>query len=296
MLGHRSIYHDGWRAVCPWPGPSFTEAGKPVGEPIPTATLTELDAKHWELYHVAEDFAENHNVAAENRDKLIEMVTQWYVEAGKYKVLPVDGRIMQRAMEERPTIAIERKSYTYYPGTQVVPGQVAADVRNRPHSITADADIPQEGAEGVLVSIGGVDGGFSIYIKDGKLCYVHNYVGKEIMIVRSEKTVPPGRHELRFEFEPTGKPDIRNGKGSPGRAQLYIDKKLVGQMEMAVTTPVSYGIGAGMSIGADVGSPITTDYRAPFRFTGKLYTLKVDLSGELIVDDELTMRKIMARQ
>src|SRR5512137_384089 len=134
MLGHRSIYHDGWRAVCPWPGPSFTEAGKPVGEPIPAQTLTELDAKHWELYHVAEDFAENHNVAGENKAKLIEMVAQWYVEAGKYNVLPVDGRVMQRAMEDRPTIAIDRKSYTYYPGTQAVPATVAPNILNRPHS------------------------------------------------------------------------------------------------------------------------------------------------------------------
>jgi hypothetical protein len=293
-MGHRSIYHDGWRAVCPWPGPSFTEAGKPVGEPIPAAALTELDAKHWELYHVAEDFAENHNVAAENRAKLIEMVTQWYVEAGKYNVLPVDGRIMQRAMEERPQIAIDRKRYTYYPGTQVVP--MPPSTFNRPHSFTADAEIPAAGAEGVLLSMGGVDGGYSFYVKDGKLCYAHNYVGKEIMIVRSKDNVPAGRHDLRFEFEPTGKPDIRNGKGSPGRAQLYIDKKLVGQIEMAVTTPVSYGIGAGLSVGADVGSPITSDYKAPFPFTGKLYTVKVDVSGELIQDDELTIRKIMARQ
>jgi len=294
MMGHRSIYHDGWRAVCPWPGPSFTEARKPIGEPIPAATLTELDAKHWELYHVAEDFAENHNVAAENRAKLIEMVAQWYVEAGKYNVLPVDGRVMQRAMEERPTIAIDRKCYTYYPGTQVV--TMPPSTFNRPHSFTADVEISPAGAEGVLLSMGGVDGGYSFYVKDGKLCYVHNYVGKEIMIVRSKDSVPAGRHELRFEFEPTGKPDIRKGKGSPGRAQLYIDKKLVGQIEMAVTTPMSYGIGAGLSVGADVGSPITSDYKAPFPFTGKLYTVKVDVSGELIQDDELTMRKIMARQ
>src|SRR5271170_2055371 len=87
MMGHRSIYHDGWRAVCPWPGPSFTEAGKGFGEPIAGATLTDLDTNHWELYHVDKDFAENHDVAARNRPKLIEMIAQWYVEAGKYNVL-----------------------------------------------------------------------------------------------------------------------------------------------------------------------------------------------------------------
>jgi len=296
MMGHRSIYHDGWRAVCPWPGPSFIEAEKPFGEPIPAATLTELDANHWELYHVAEDFAENHNVAAQNRAKLIEMVAQWYVEAGKYNVLPVDGRVMLRAMEERPQIAVDRNSYTYYPNTQPMSGGGSVVTLNRPHSITADAEIPKEGAEGVLFSVGGVDGGYSFYVKAGKLCYVHNYVGKEIMIARSKDNVPAGRHQLRFEFEPTGKPDIRAGKGSPGRAQLYIDKKLVGQLEMAITTPMSYGLGGGMSVGLDTGSPVTSDYKAPFPFTGKLYKVTVDVSGQLIVDDELAMKKIMARQ
>ncbi len=83
MFGHRAIDHDGWRAVCPWPGPSFTEAGKPFGAPITADTLTDIDTHHWELYHVAEDFAENHDLAAEHGDKLIELIAQWYVEAGK---------------------------------------------------------------------------------------------------------------------------------------------------------------------------------------------------------------------
>ncbi len=108
MMGHRSLYHDGWRAVCPWPGPSFTEAGKPFGEPISADILTELDAKGWELYHVEKDWAENHNVAAENRPKLIEMVATWYAEAGKYNVLPIDGRGVLRFADERPEITINR--------------------------------------------------------------------------------------------------------------------------------------------------------------------------------------------
>ena len=82
MLGHRAIDHDGWRAVCPWPGPSFTEAGKPFGVPITAADLTDLDAHHWELYHITEDPAENHNLAENHRDKLIELIAMWYTEAG----------------------------------------------------------------------------------------------------------------------------------------------------------------------------------------------------------------------
>jgi arylsulfatase A-like enzyme len=176
MMGHRSIYHDGWRAVCPWPGASFTEAGAFFGEPIPAEKLTELDASAWELYHVAEDFAENYNIATENRAKLIELIGQWYVEAGKYNVMPVDGRGTARFAEERPQIAKDRASYTLYRGTQSVPANAGPRLLNRTHSITADVVIPEGGAEGVLTSYGGTDGGFSFFVKDGKLQYVQNYV------------------------------------------------------------------------------------------------------------------------
>jgi arylsulfatase len=296
MMGHRSIYHDGWRAVCPWPGPSFTEAGAFFGTPIPAEKLTELDATSWELYHVAEDFAENHDVAAENRARLIEMIAQWYVEAGKYKVLPVDGRGTQRLAEERPQIAADRTSYTYYPHTQGVPYNAGPRLLNRTHSITADVKIPKGGAEGALVSFGGTDGGFALYVKDGKLQYVHNYVAREYLHVASADPVPDGRHQLRYEFEVTGKPDIAKGKGTPGRGQLYVDGKLVGQADFPVTTPLSLGLTGGITVGADPGAPAAPFYDPPFEFTGTLYSVTFDVGGDVIKDEEAEMRQIMARQ
>ncbi len=295
MMGHRSIYYDGWRAVCPWPGTSFTEAGKPFGTPIPAEVLTELDATSWELYHVEEDFAENYNVAAENQEKLIEMIAQWYVEAGKYNVLPVDGRGNQRAQEERPVIAPPRDSYTYYPGTQAVPNNAAAIVLNRPHAITADVDFKQ-GDEGVLLAHGGNDGGYSLYVMDGKLHYAHNFVTRTIYHVESLEPVPEGRHQLRYEFEVTGKPDLLQGKGAPGRGQLYIDGKLVGQIEIPISTPNIFGLTGALSCGANPGSPVTPDYKPPFEYTGTLFSVTVDVSGELIKDTEAEMRMILARQ
>jgi arylsulfatase A-like enzyme len=296
MLGHRSIYHDGWRAVCPWPGTSFTESGIPFGTPIPAEKLTELDATAWELYHVVEDFAENYNVADENRPRLIEMIAQWYVEAGKYNVLPVDGRGQQRFADDRPQIAADRTSYTFYPGTQEVPVNAAAKITNRPHSITADVEIPEGGAEGVLISQGGIDGGYSFYVKDGKLQYLYNYVARTFYHVESTTLVPTGRHQLRYEFEVTGKPDILKGLGSPGLGQLYIDGELVGQVEMEVTNPIMLGLASGVAIGADPGSPVTDKYKAPFNFNGVIHNVTMDVSGELIHDSEAEMRAIMARQ
>ncbi len=319
MMGHRSIYHDGWRAVCPWPGPSFTEAGKFFGAPIPAEVLTDLDANHWELYHVAEDFAENYNMAPErrtvveeigealgithetpeqaaNRAKLIELIGMWYVEAGKYKVMPVDGRGTARFAEERPQIAKDRTSYTFYPGTQSVPFNAGPRLLNRPHSITAEVDIPEGGAEGAMVSYGGTDGGYAFYVKDGKLQYVQNYVARDYLHVESTEPVPSGRHSLRFEFEVTGQPDIANGKGTPGRGQLYVDNKLVGQADFPVTTPLSLGLTGGITVGADPGAPVAPFYKSPFEFNGTIYSVTFDLSGELIQDSEAEMRQILARQ
>jgi len=296
MMGHRSLYHDGWRAVCPWPGTSFSEAGQGFGMPIPAERLTELDATAWELYHVTEDFAENHNVASENRAKLIEMIAQWYVEAGKYNVLPVDGRGQQRFGDERPVIAKDRTSYTYYPGTQEVPVNAAARIINRSHSITADVEIPEGGAQGVLISQGGIDGGYTFYVRGGKLRYAYNYVARNFYHIESVAPVPEGRHKLRFEFEVTGKPDIFKGKGAPGRGQLYIDNELVGQLDMPVTCPIMLGLASGVAVGADPGAPVIREYRPPFAFNGTIYSVTIDVSGKLIQDTEAEMRAVMARQ
>ena len=295
MMGHRAIYHDGWRAVCPWPGPSFAEAGTGFGNPISAEKLTELDATGWELYHVDEDFAETKDVAAENRDKLIAMIATWYVEAGKYEVMPVDGSGLLRLMAEKPLIALPRDRYTYLPNTQSVPNFAAPKVLNRPHSITADVEIPPEGAEGVLLSQGTAAGGYSFYVKDGKLHYAHNYVGRQILEVESEDVVPAGKHELRFEFEPTGEADPSKGKGAPGRLQLYVDGTLVGNAEAPLTTPFMFNPGA-LTCGANPGSPVTPDYEGPFTFTGTLHSVTLDVSGELIQDPEAELRAHLARQ
>ncbi len=295
MFGHRAIDHDGWRAVCPWPGPSFAEAGKGFGEPISEQTLSTLDAEGWELYHVAEDPAETRNVAADNRDRLIAMIGTWYVEAGKYQVMPIDGSALARIIGEKPVIALPRDRYTYLPNTQSVPNFAAPQVLNRRHSITAEVEIPAEGAEGVLLSQGTAAGGYSFFIKDGKLRYVHNYVGRQLLGVESEDTVLAGKQQLRFEFEPTGPPDMPNGKGSPGRLQLYIDGSLVGNSDAEVTTPFIFNPGA-LTCGANPGSPVCPEYEGPFAFTGTLHGVTVDVSGDLIHDPESELRMHMARQ
>jgi hypothetical protein len=113
--------------------------------------------------------------------------------------------------------------------------------------------------------------------------------------VQSPTAVPAGRHQLRFEFEPTGDLDLLKGRGAPGRCQLYIDDKLVAETDVPYTTPMILNPGA-LTCGANPGSPITPDYKAPFPFTGTIHTVTIDVSGELITDSEAEMRVAMARQ
>ncbi len=128
MFAHRSIYHDGWRAVCPVPGTSFKESGTFFGMLTLTEDmLRELDAKHWELYDLSKDPTETTDLAASNRAKLIEMIALWYTEAGKYNVFPLDSRGTLRFADERPQLTKDRKTYVYYPHTQMIPENVAVE-------------------------------------------------------------------------------------------------------------------------------------------------------------------------
>ena len=184
----------------------------------------------------------------------------------------------------------------FYPHTQGVPVNATANVLNRPYSITADVEIPQGDAEGVLLSQGGNDGGYSLYVQGGKLRYAYNYVGRNLYYVESAEAVPAGRHQLRFEFEVTGKPDIAHGKGVPGRGQLYIDGKLVGQTDIPLTNSLAIGLLSAIICGADPGAPVTPNYKPPFPFAGTIHSVTVDVSGELIKDEEAEMRRLLARQ
>ena len=300
MFAHRSLYHDGWRAVCPFPGTSFAEAGVSFGMlELSEDRLRELDASSWELYHVDVDPAETVDLAEQERAKLIEMIALWYTEAGKYNVFPLDSRGTMRFADPRPQVATARDTYTYYPGTQGVPENVAAKVLNRAHSITAAVEL-RPGDEGVVICHGSNIGGYSLFVQDNKLHYVHNYVGAQELSVSSSEQLTPGKHLLRYEFEPTGPPDLKAGKGTPGIARLLVDGQSVGQAEFPVTVPLALGIGSGLAVGRNPGSPVSHSYATPFAFTGTITKVVIDISGKPDHDeDEVSKgqaRVAMARQ
>ena len=276
--GTARSYHDGWRAVCPVPGPSFAEAGVGFGMlELTEDRLRELDANGWELYDVEQRPGRDHEPRLPSTgDQLIEMIALWYAEAGKYNVLPLDSRGTTRFADERPQLTDDRETYVYYPGTQVVPENVAVKTLNRAHRITAEVELTGRD-EGVIVCHGSNIGGYTLFVQDDRLHYVHNYVGIKELVVSSERPLTEGRHSLRYEFTPTGKPDLKAGKGSPGTATLFVDDDVVGQADFEVTVPLALGIGSGIAVGRNPGSPVSQRYTTPFRFTGVIDTVTVTL-------------------
>jgi arylsulfatase A-like enzyme len=298
MFGGRSIYHDGWRAICGWPGPNFAEAAKKGhqdADPITPADLAELDETGWELYHVDSDFSETHDVAADHPDKLKELIQLWWEEARTYNVLPLDGTISQRFATPRPSELGSGDRLVFFPGSPVFTlGQ--PKVFNRDYVISADLVVPDEGAEGAIVATGGGTGGYSLYVKDGRLGYVYNYLDIAYFTIAANADLPTGDVNVMLEFEKTGDADIRAGKGAPGTATLIQNGEVVGSVDMDVTVPLIFSA-EGMTVGRDYGDSVSKAiYQPPFDFTGTVKQVTFDLSGDAIEDAEAERRRAMSKQ
>ncbi|MFZ0529580.1 MAG: hypothetical protein WAL91_03460, partial [Propionicimonas sp.] len=299
MMGHRAIYHEGWRAVCPWPGPSFSEAaehGLRFGSKITPEVLEGLESTGWELFNLAEDWAETRNVASEYPEKLAELITLWWREAEKYQVLPLDGEVLYRLGVERPTLSGPTDKHVFYPGGAGIPFSAMPRTYNRPWSLTADLVVPEGGAEGVLVANGGRTGGYTFFVKDQRAHFLYNWLGREHFWVRTSDPLPEGEVTVRYEFEPTGAPDPAQGRGVPARGQLYVNGVLAASIDMPYSVLNMFGT-QGLTCGYDGGEPAAPEeYSGSFPFTGTIKRVTLDLSGELIVDSEADLRVAMVRQ
>jgi arylsulfatase len=267
MLGNRAVYHKGWKAVT-YHG---TEGMIYDGVTDPTKPFEE---DTWELYHVDEDFSESHDLALERPDKLRELQDIWWIEAARNNVLPVQANIIGRG-RGRPRVGGDRHRFVYRPGGASIEFFAAANVKNRSHSITAEVENLDGEAEGVLLSVGSRFGGFSFYVKDGRLCYDYNLLGRGHYKVSSAEKIPAGASALTFRFEKTGPQPF----GAGGKAELLIDDRVVGQSQFPLTVPILFGIGEALRCGWDQGATVSDDYEAPFRFTGKLKQVVVEVEG-----------------
>jgi arylsulfatase A-like enzyme len=279
MFGCRALYLDGWKAV--------------TYHPVQDTSVAFVDDE-WELYHVAVDPSECHDLAADEPERLAGMVGRWWDEARTYGVLPLDNRPFSDLVFDRPRPVPERSRYVYYPGAAAVPEMVAVNVRNRSHRIVATVDIPDPAvggapAEGVLVALGSGLGGWTFYLADGRPAYAHNFVSLEEHHIEADEPVPPGRHEVAFRFERTGE--------HRGVGHLEVDGVEVARGEIPRFTLTKFSVtGAGLTCGYSDGLPVTRRYEAPFRCTGTIERIVIDVDGPPWVDPETEAEEAMARQ
>jgi arylsulfatase len=265
MFGCRAIYHRGWKAVTFHPIQS-REPG--------------LDHVDWELYRLDTDPSECHDLAAQHPEMLKELVERWWIEAAKHQVLPLDNRPFSAFVLERPPGIAPRRRYVYRPGSAMVPESAAVNVKNRSHTITADVDVAGEATNGVVLAQGSLLGGWSLFVLDGRLHYVHNLSGLESHEIEAATPVPAGRHTVSFRFEKTGE---HRGTGT-----LLVDGVAVGMGDVPRFTPNRFSLtGAGLTCGYSGELPVSDAYKPPFTFNGTVHGgVIVEVDGAEFLDPE----------
>ena len=211
MGGTRAIWHQGWKAAAISPSAPDMWA--------------DYATQRWELFNTDEDPSECHDLAEAEPEKLQELIQLWWAQAGQYGALPLENRnAVEILTTDRPQLTKPRNRYVYYPGTAEVPESVAPNIRNRSYTIAVEVTIDSEDASGVLFAHGARFGGHALYIKDGKLKYVYNFVGDLEQIVESTEPLPTGHVVVSASFE-------RDGDSMPaeGTLTLHVGEQEVGR-------------------------------------------------------------------
>ncbi len=288
MFCNRGIYHKGWTAV--------TRHGTPwllMGESKPA-----LDNDTWELYDTSTDWTQCHDLSQEHPEKLAELQRLFVIEATKYGVLPLDDRVAERLNAEiagRPTL-VKGTRQLLYGGMGRLSEHSVVSIKNASHAVTAEIEVPGGGAEGVVIAQGGSIGGWSLYLKGGKLRYCYNFLGIQRFYVGSETEVPAGTHQVRMEFDYAGP-----GLGKGGAVSLYLDGTKTGEGEVGATAAMIFSADDTCDVGRENGALVADDYPVPNAFTGVVNWVEIDVGTAAddqnhLIDVDERIRIAMARQ
>ncbi len=261
MFGNRAIWVDGWKAVTlhanrmPWD----------VNVTLP------FDNDVWELYNVAEDFSESVNLAEQNPEKLAELIAMFDEEAWKYNVYPLYDDMIARIGAQQDRLFGDQTEYVYFaPGAIRIAEKASAPVKNRAHTIETTIDL-QGGEEGVIAAVGGMTGGFTLFILNNRLYYDYNYLDGVHYILRSPR-LPRGLTALRFNFIKTHE--------FGGIGELYVNGEKVDEVEMPTMHISTYSLAETFDVGRDTGTQVSDLYTDPFVFDGELDRVVINLTGE----------------
>jgi len=260
MFGNRAIWVDGWKAV--------TLHAKRL--PWDLNVAFPFDEDEWELYHVAEDFSESTNIAAEYPEKLEELKKIFEEEAWANNVYPLYDDMVQRGNKLQHRLFGDQKKFVYFaPGAIRIGEKASAPIKNRPHEIVTTLNL-EGGEEGVIVAAGGMTGGFAMYIKDGCAHYDYNYLDGVHYHLKSTP-LPEGRTELRFNFIKTGE--------FAGTGELFVNGQRVGSVDMPKMHISTYSLAETFDVGMDTGTQVDPAYEgSPFPYTGELDRVTIMLT------------------
>ena len=267
MFGNRAIYHEGWFARtihrAPWQ----------------TKDLPPLTADVWELFDAKNDFSLTKNLAAEHPERLKELEALFMKEAQRCNVLPIDDRVIVRmnpAVAGRPDVMGPRTSLTLYEGMQGMLENSFMNVKNRSKKITAELDIPDGGANGVILTQGGRFGGWSLYVKDGKPAYTYNFLGLSRYTVSAPEALATGPATVVLDFAYDG-----GGPGKGGKATLLVNGKPVAEGRVDRTQPNIYSADETADVGIDNQTPVAEGIGigAETRFTGKIDKVTLEVGA-----------------
>ncbi|MGZ8460666.1 MAG: arylsulfatase [Candidatus Deferrimicrobiaceae bacterium] len=270
IFGNRAIYQDGWLAGTVHRAAWEFKVRRPLEDDI------------WELYDTRADFSLANDLAAKNPGKLKELQELFLKEAVKYSVLPLDDRLAERfvaALVGRPDLMAGRTSLTVYDGMMGMTENVFINTKNKSHTITAEVEIPKNGADGVILAQAGRFGGWSFYLKDGKPTYTYNWLGLQQYTVAATQAVAAGKATLRFDFAYDG-----GGLGKGGTGTLFVNGKQVATGRIEKTQFAVFSADEGADVGADEGTPVSEAYKVPFKFTGEIDKVTIDLKEMKAVD------------
>jgi arylsulfatase len=258
MFGNRAMYHDGWFArtihKAPW-------------ERKPRHTLEE---DVWELYDTRTDFSLVNDLAAQNPQKLSELQALFMKEAERNHVLPIDDRTVERvnaALAGRPDLMAGRTSLTLAEGMTGMSENVFLNIKNHSKTITAEIEVPQDGAQGTILAQGGRFGGWSLYVQDSRPAYSYNFLGLKRFTIASSQPLGPGKATVRFEFAYDG-----GGLGKGGAGTLFVNDQKVGEGRIEHTHPMIFSADETADVGVDLGTPVVDEIgaEARSRFTGRI--------------------------
>lgn len=277
MRGSRGLYHDGWKVVAYHPRVGLAWDG--------SDPLRPYSEDKWELYHIDNDFSERHDLAAQRPDLTSKLVEMWWVEAGKYNVLPLDNRGMARLGTRKSNLYEIGPRHVLYPSAGTIREYAAMNLRNRSHKIAAQVVIPPVGGEGVLLSMGCGYAGYALFMREGKLIYVHNYAGLTEYRVELSTMVAPGRALLEFEFRKTGE--------HAGQGTLRVNGEPLAGGAIPRTIPYYFG-GAEMAVGFNPGYAVSSLYRdrGEFRFNGEIEEIVITAEQENDAGDREALERI----